>query len=144
MKLYLPTANRRDVCTSMYVCVYVTYEYLYLCITTVSLLISPLLRHGPSSEPRAGWWVLTTAKAAGTNGLTCLPKHEEARDNNFLVTPPMTDQRCLTSAIARRSTLTAGPKGLTAFIPEIDCNQTVIGIPPVTAAVFLITKSLTL
>jgi hypothetical protein len=26
--------------------------------------------------PNAGWWVLTTANAAGTNGLTCLPKHE--------------------------------------------------------------------
>jgi hypothetical protein len=27
--------------------------------------------HGPS----AGWWVLTTANAAGINGLTYLPKH---------------------------------------------------------------------
>ncbi|CAG9789208.1 unnamed protein product [Diatraea saccharalis] len=32
--------------------------------------------------------VLTTANAAGTNGLTCLPKHGVARDNNFLVTHP--------------------------------------------------------
>jgi hypothetical protein len=28
-------------------------------------------------------WVLTTANAAGTNGLTCLPKHGEARDNKL-------------------------------------------------------------
>jgi hypothetical protein len=40
--------------------------------------------------------VLTTANAAGTNGLTCLPKHGGAQDNKFLVTHPMTDQRCLT------------------------------------------------
>jgi hypothetical protein len=26
-------------------------------------------------------WVLTIAKATGTNGLTCLPKHGGARDN---------------------------------------------------------------
>jgi hypothetical protein len=44
-----------------------------------------------------------------TNGLTCLPKHGGAQDNKFLVTHPMTDQRCLTSAIARRSALTAQP-----------------------------------
>jgi hypothetical protein len=57
----------------------------------------------------AEWWVLTTANAAGTNGLTGLPKHVEAPDNKFLVTHTMTDQRCLTSAITRRSALTAGP-----------------------------------
>jgi hypothetical protein len=39
--------------------------------------------------------VLTTANAAGTNGLTCLPKHRGARDKKILV-------------IARRSALTAG------------------------------------
>jgi hypothetical protein len=49
----------------------------------------------------AGW--LTTANAAGTNGLTCLPKHEGAPDNKFLVTRPKTDQRCLASTIARRA-----------------------------------------
>jgi hypothetical protein len=59
--------------------------------------------------PSAGWWVVMTANAAGTNGLTCLPKHGGARDNKFLVTPSMIYQRCLTSAIARRSALTAGP-----------------------------------
>jgi hypothetical protein len=63
--------------------------------------------HNPPRGPSTGWCVLTTANAAGTNGLTCLPKHGEAQDNKFLVTHPMTDQRCLTSAIARRSALTA-------------------------------------
>jgi hypothetical protein len=32
-------------------------------------------------------------------------------------------------------------KGLTALPPEIDCNQTSKGIPPVMSAVFLIAKS---
>jgi hypothetical protein len=54
--------------------------------------------HNPPREPSAGWWVLTTANAAGTNGLTCLQKHGGAQDNHFLVTYTMTDQRCLTSA----------------------------------------------
>jgi hypothetical protein len=53
--------------------------------------------------------VLTTANATGTNGLTCLPKHGGARDNNFLVAHPMAEQHCLNSAIALRSAQTAGP-----------------------------------
>jgi thymidine kinase len=61
----------------------------------------------PPCEPSAGWWVLTTANAAETNDLTCFSKHGRARDNKFLVTHPITDQRCLTSTIARRSALTA-------------------------------------
>jgi hypothetical protein len=65
--------------------------------------------HNLPRRPRAGWWVLTTANAAETNGLTCFPKHGGAPGIKFLVTHPMTDQRCLTSAIARRSALTAGP-----------------------------------
>jgi hypothetical protein len=48
-----------------------------------------------------------TANAAGTNDLTCLPKHG-TRDDKLLITHPMTDQCYLTSAIARRSALTAG------------------------------------
>jgi hypothetical protein len=40
---------------------------------------------------------------------TYLPKPGGARDNKFLVTHLMYDQRCLTSAIARRSALTAVP-----------------------------------
>jgi hypothetical protein len=31
-------------------------------------------------------------------------------------------------------------KGLTAHTPEIDCDQTAMVLPPVTSAVFLITK----
>jgi hypothetical protein len=65
--------------------------------------------HKPPSGLSAGWWVLTTANAAGTNGLTCLPKHGGFQDNKFLVTHTMTGQRCLASAIARQSTLTAAP-----------------------------------
>jgi hypothetical protein len=64
--------------------------------------------HNPPRGPSAGWWVLTTAIAAGTNSLTCLPKHERDQDIKFLVTHLMTDQRCSTSAMARRSALTAG------------------------------------
>jgi hypothetical protein len=82
-------------------------------IIIISLLMSPLLaqmpslwitykkNHNPPRGPSAGWWVLTTANAAGTTGLTCLPKHGGARENKFLVTHTMTEQRCLTSAIAR-------------------------------------------
>jgi hypothetical protein len=62
--------------------------------------------HNPPRGPSTGWWVLTIANAAGTNGLTCLPKHEGAQDNKFLVTHPLTDQRCLTSAVTRQSALT--------------------------------------
>ncbi|RVE51482.1 hypothetical protein evm_003883 [Chilo suppressalis] len=49
------------------------------------------LGHDPPRGPGADWWVLTTANAAGTNGLTYLPKHGGARDSKFLVTHPMTD-----------------------------------------------------
>jgi hypothetical protein len=31
--------------------------------------------HNPPRGPSAGWWVLMTINAAGTNGLTWLPKH---------------------------------------------------------------------
>jgi hypothetical protein len=31
-------------------------------------------------------------------------------------------------------------KGVTAFTPEIDCDQAAMGLPPVTSAVFLIAK----
>jgi hypothetical protein len=54
--------------------------------------------------------VSTTANAASTIGLPCLPKHGEAKDNKFFLgTLSMMDQRCLTSEIARRSALTTGP-----------------------------------
>jgi hypothetical protein len=42
--------------------------------------------HNTPHWPSAGWWVLTTENAAGTNGLTCLPKHGGAHDNKFLIT----------------------------------------------------------
>jgi hypothetical protein len=47
--------------------------------------------------------MLTTTNAAGTNGLTYLPKHGGAWDNKLLVTHPMTDlfKWRLASAIAR-------------------------------------------
>jgi hypothetical protein len=47
--------------------------------------------HNPPHGPSAGWWVLTTANAAGTNDLTCLPRHGGAGDNKFLLTHPMTN-----------------------------------------------------
>ncbi|RVE41861.1 hypothetical protein evm_013490 [Chilo suppressalis] len=60
------------------------------------------LGQDPPREPSADWWVLTTADATGTNGLTCLPKHGRARESKFSVTHPMTDhcESCLTSTIA--------------------------------------------
>ncbi|RVE40526.1 hypothetical protein evm_014824 [Chilo suppressalis] len=60
------------------------------------------LGHDPPRGPSPDWRVLTTADAAGTNGLTCLPKHGGSRDRRFLVTHPMTDlcESCLTSTIA--------------------------------------------
>jgi hypothetical protein len=64
--------------------------------------------HKPPRGASAHWWVLTSGNAAGTNILTCLPKHGRAQENTFSVTHPMTYQYCLTSAIARRMALTAG------------------------------------
>jgi hypothetical protein len=96
----------------------------FICIVIISLLMSLLLGHRPSlwithkengplptrrtshNRPRgpiAVWWVLTTANTAMTNVLTRLLKHGGARDNNFFVTHPMTDQCCLASAIVRRA-----------------------------------------
>jgi hypothetical protein len=73
-----------------------------------SIWITHMSYHPPRG-PSARWWVLTTANEVGTNGLTCLSKHVGARNNKFLVTHPMTDQCCLTSAITRRSALFTGP-----------------------------------
>jgi hypothetical protein len=72
--------------------------------------------HNPPRGPKTDWWVLTTSTAAGTNGLTWLLKLGETRENKFLVTQPMTDQRCLTSAIARRSALTAGLSSSSSYV----------------------------
>jgi hypothetical protein len=68
-----------------------------------SLWINRGTGHNPPRGPSAGWRVITTAIAAGTSSLTCLPNNGGARDNKFLVTHLMTDQRCLTSVIARRN-----------------------------------------
>jgi hypothetical protein len=46
--------------------------------------------------PSADCWVLKSANAAETNGLTCLPKHGRARDNKLLVSHSMSDQRLST------------------------------------------------
>ncbi|RVE45571.1 hypothetical protein evm_009768 [Chilo suppressalis] len=45
----------------------------------------------PPRGRSAHWWVLTTADAAGTNGLTCISNYGGAQDNKFLVAHPMTD-----------------------------------------------------
>jgi hypothetical protein len=97
-----------------YLVTYLNAVHVIMIIIIISLLMSPLLGHrppyglhikrtghNPPREPSAGWWVLTTGNAAGTNSLTCLTKHGGAGDNKFLVTHPMTGERCLTSAIAR-------------------------------------------
>jgi hypothetical protein len=87
------------------------------------------LHHQLINVPTAGaqaylmdytWWLLTTVNAAGTNGLTCLPKHRGEQDKKILVTHPMTDQRCSASAIARRSALTAGPSNSSLTIIDIN------------------------
>jgi hypothetical protein len=80
------------------------FRNISLLIIIISLLMSPLLGHRPSlwithkgnghnppRGPSAGWQVLTTANAAGTDGLTCLPKHGGVQDNKFLVTHLMID-----------------------------------------------------
>jgi hypothetical protein len=97
----------------------------YTIIIIISLLMSPLLGYtglpyglyirNTTHNPPRGRWLPTTANATGTDGLTCLPKHGGARDSKFLITHPMTDQRCLTSAIARRNALTAGPSSSSRF-----------------------------
>jgi hypothetical protein len=40
--------------------------------------------HNPPRAPSVDRWALTNANAAGTNGLTCLPKHGGAPDNKFI------------------------------------------------------------
>jgi hypothetical protein len=76
------------------------------------------IRRTGHNQPRgssADWWMPTAANAAGTNGLTCLPKHGGSRDSKFLVTHLMTDQRCLTLAIARGSALNATPAAPSSY-----------------------------
>ncbi|RVE40444.1 hypothetical protein evm_014905, partial [Chilo suppressalis] len=56
------------------------------------------LGHDPPRGPSADWWVLTTADAAGTNGLTCLSKHGGTRDRRFLFTYRPTTVKVLEEA----------------------------------------------
>jgi hypothetical protein len=106
--------------------------YTTVIIIIISLLMSPLLWHRPSlwithkengnnppRRPSADWWELTTAKTADTNGLTCLPKHGEARDINFLVTHPKTNKCCLASVI-----VTAGPSSSFAYHTTVHLDYT--------------------
>jgi hypothetical protein len=93
--------------------------YMYLYVIIISILMFSLLGHRPSlwiTHKENGPYPTTRAQCglvgantAGPNGFSCLPKHVGARNNKFLVTHLMTDQTCLTSAIARRNALTAGP-----------------------------------
>jgi hypothetical protein len=94
--------------------------------------------HNLPRGPSADWWVLT-ANAAGTNGLTCLPKHGRARDNKFWVTHPMTDQFCLSSAIARRSALTAGLSSSLLYMFQV--YMYIICIIPIVQKHFSITPA---
>jgi hypothetical protein len=58
-------------------------------------------------------WLQKTANAAGTNGLTCLPKHGGARDNKF---DPSDDWPLQTLLSFRDRT----PSALTARPPTIE------------------------
>jgi hypothetical protein len=81
-------------------------------IFTTGRLTSTLLETG----------VQTTANAAGTNGLTCLPKHGGARDNKFLVTRPMTDQS-LSFRNRKPSVLTEEPSNFSGAIQQPKYNM---------------------
>jgi hypothetical protein len=91
--------------------------------------MSPLLGHMPSlwiTHKENGPLPTTGAQCGLVGANECkfsrlnVPfKHGGARDNKFLVTHPMTDQRC-TSAIARWSALTVGPSN-SSFIVIIIC-----------------------
>ncbi|RVE47841.1 hypothetical protein evm_007472 [Chilo suppressalis] len=69
---------------------------------TKQLAAAGRLGQDPPRGPSTDWRVLTTADVAGTNGLTCPPKHGGTRDRGFLVAHPMADhcENCFTSMIA--------------------------------------------
>jgi hypothetical protein len=53
----------------------------------------------PRRGPSAGWWVPTTANVAGTNCLTCLPKHGGARRRSLNAGPSSSSiKQCLSIA----------------------------------------------
>jgi hypothetical protein len=78
------------------------------CAPAVATLIPRRTSHNPPRGPSADWWVLTTANATGANGLTCLPKHEGARDIEFLAIHPKTGLTLLSYRDRTLSALTAG------------------------------------
>ncbi|RVE40569.1 hypothetical protein evm_014780, partial [Chilo suppressalis] len=73
------------------------------------------LDHAPPRGPSADWRVLTTADAAGTNGLTCLPKHGGTRDRRFLDLSQLVMERtCVMSSILPPAELREPPPPLDA------------------------------
>jgi hypothetical protein len=97
----------------------ITFQKLlifHIIIVIISLLMSSLLWHRrslwnthkengpkPTTQAQCGLVSANECNAARINVLKFLPKLGGARDNKFLVTHPMTNQRCLTSAIACRA-----------------------------------------
>jgi hypothetical protein len=83
-------------------------EINIIIIIIISLLMSLLLGHRPFL------WI-THKENHNPHGpsrdqrLNVPSEARRNRDNKFLVTHLITDQRCLTAAIARRSALTTGP-----------------------------------
>ncbi|RVE40138.1 hypothetical protein evm_015212 [Chilo suppressalis] len=82
------------------------------------------LDRDPPRGPSADWRVLTTADAAGPNGLTCLPKHGATRDR-FSVTHPMTDhcESCLTSFMYMYIQRSSMAQVVTAFGCNLEVKQ---------------------
>jgi hypothetical protein len=66
--------------------------------------------HNPLRGISVDWWVLTTANTAGTNGLTCLPKHFGHPFDNR---PVLLSFRGPTP-----SALTAGPSSSSGWMDE--------------------------
>jgi hypothetical protein len=75
--------------------------------------------HNPPRGPNANWWVLMTANTAGTNRLTCLPKHGGARDIKSDDRPMLLSFRDRTSS--------ALPAGL-LFCSNLDVYNFYIGL----------------
>jgi hypothetical protein len=86
------------------------------------------IHHQPINVPTAGAQAIfmdysqgvqaiTTRTHSGLD-LTRLPKHREAQDNKFLLTHPMTDQRCLASAIAAHILIISSIYITSLYIPK--------------------------
>jgi hypothetical protein len=84
--------------------------------------------HYPLRRLSADWWMLTTANAAGINGLMCLLKHGGVQDSKFLVPnligwPTLLNFRnCTPSVLTAGSSNLSGPSSQqtyrSRFIPE--------------------------